>query len=179
VNTTYINKNKWFWAWQDEKEEAWLSEMAREGLHLEAVSLGRYKFQKGEPADYVYRLDYQSLRSKDKESYLQLFEDTGWEHVGEMSGWRYFRIQAGEGEVPEIFRDAESKMGKYQRVMIYLVIFLPIMLMLVMSMPIADGRYGILSVVAEAFFAVLLLLYSVAMVQLFRRMNQVKGKKGK
>lgn len=176
MNTTYINKNKWFWAWQDEKEEAWLSEMAREGLHLEAVSLGRYKFRKGAPADYVYRLDYQSLRSKDKESYLQLFEDTGWEHVGDMSGWMYFRIKASEGESPEIFSDTESKMGKYQRVMIYLVIFLPIMMIL---RPTTAGRYGPFSVVVEALFAVLFLLYSFAMVMLFRRMNQVKGKKRK
>ena len=109
MNTTYVNKNKWFWVWQDDKEEAWLSEMDREGLHLEAVSLGRYKFRKSEPGNYVYRLDYQSLRSKDKESYLQLFEDAGWEHVGDMNGWMYFRIQADEGESPEIFSDAESK----------------------------------------------------------------------
>ncbi len=176
MNTTYINKNKWFWAWQDDKEEAWLSEMAQEGLHLENVSLGRYKFRKGEPANYVYRLDCQSLRSKDKESYLQLFEDTGWEHVGEMSGWMYFRIKASGGESQEIFSDAESKTGKYQRVMLYLVIFLPIMLML---RPITIGRYGTFSIVVEVLFAVLFVLYSYAMVQLFRRMNQVKGKKGK
>ena len=176
MNTTYIYKNKWFWAWQDDKEEAWLSEMSREGLHLEAVSLGRYKFQKGAPADYVYRLDYQSLRSKDKESYLQLFEDTGWEHVGDMSGWMYFRIQASEGESPEIFSDPESKMGKYQRVMIYLVIFLPIMMIL---RPNIAGRYGTFSAIVEGLFAVLFLLYAYAMIMLFRRMNQVKGKKGK
>jgi hypothetical protein len=25
-----ITKTKWFWAWQDEKEEAWLTEMAHQ-----------------------------------------------------------------------------------------------------------------------------------------------------
>jgi len=174
MDTTYETKHKWFWAWQDEKEEAWLSEKAREGLHLETVSLGSYKFRKGEPANYVYRLDYQAFRSKEKESYLQIFEDAGWELVGEMSGWVYFRIKAGTGESPEIFNDAESKMGKYQRVIMYLVIFLPIMMIL---RPSGVDQYGTFSIIVEALFALLFLLYTFAMVQLFRRMNQLKRKK--
>ena len=49
-----ITKTKWFWAWQDEKEETWLSEMAHQGLHLDDVPFpGRYQFKSGEPADYV------------------------------------------------------------------------------------------------------------------------------
>jgi hypothetical protein len=32
-------KTKWFWTRQDEKEEAWLSEMANQGLHLENIQL--------------------------------------------------------------------------------------------------------------------------------------------
>jgi len=32
-----ISKIKWFWAWQDEKEEAWLSNMARDGWHLKGL----------------------------------------------------------------------------------------------------------------------------------------------
>lgn len=29
-----IRKVKWFWGWADEKEEAWLGEMAQQGWHL-------------------------------------------------------------------------------------------------------------------------------------------------
>ncbi len=36
-----VIKPKWFWAWQDEKEEAWLTAMAREGYHLEDSYLTR------------------------------------------------------------------------------------------------------------------------------------------
>ena len=38
MDKNQIKKTKWFWAWEDEKEEAWLSEMASEGLHLETVT---------------------------------------------------------------------------------------------------------------------------------------------
>jgi len=174
MNPTTIIKNKWFWAWQDEKEEAWLSEMARGGLHLEDIPFpGRYIFQEGVPTNYIYRLDYQSLKSKDKESYLQLFEDAGWEHVGNMGGWVYFRILSNNREAPEIYSDSESKMGKYQKIMIYLVILLPILLG---ARPDIPDQLDSFSIILSTLFTVLLILYAFAMVQLLRRINQLKGK---
>ena len=167
-----VIKRKWFWAWQDEQEEAWLREMSKSGLHLDAVTFpGSYRFFEGEPEDYVYRLDYQALKTKDKDSYLQLFEDAGWEQVGEMGGWVYFRIKSKSGETPEIYSDFESKSGKYQRIITYLAILLPIIFIL---RPDMSGRYGIFSAIVEGIFAVLMLLYAFAMVQLFRRIDQLK-----
>lgn len=169
-----ISKTKWFWAWQDEKEEAWLSEMANQGLHLNDVPLpGNYHFRKGEPANYVYRLDYQSLKAKDEDSYQQLFADAGWEHVGEMGGWVYFRYKVTNGENPEIFSDLESKIGKYQRVMLYLVVFLPIMLLLLNNTSSIDG-YGLFSMILKGLAALLILLYAFGMIQLFIRINKLK-----
>lgn len=167
-------RSKWFWAWNDEKEEAWLSEMAKQGLHLEGIPFpGNYQFRKGDPADYIYRLDYQSLTTKDKDSYLQLFSDAGWENVGEMGGWMYFRYAVTNGDTPEIFSDRESKIGKYQRVMIYLVIFLPIMILLLTNTSSVD-KYGFFSVLLKGLAASLMLLYSFAMIRLFMRINELK-----
>lgn len=169
-----VTKRKWFWAWQDEKEESWLAEMAQQGLLLEDVSLpGSYQFRIGEPANYAYRLDYQSLKTKDKDSYLQLFADAGWEQVGEMGGWMYFRYKITNGEAPEIFSDLESKIGKYQRVMLYLVIFLPIMLLLMNNTSSVDG-YGLFSKIVQGLTALLMLLYAFGMIQLFIRINKLK-----
>jgi len=169
-----VTKTKWFWAWQDEKEEIWLTEMAHQGLHLDNVPFpGRYQFKSGEPADYVYRLDYQSLKTKDKVSYLQLFADAGWENVGEMGGWMYFRYKVTNGEAPEIYSDRESKIGKYQRVMLYLIIFLPIMILLMNNATSADG-YGLFSKILQGLAALLMLLYSFAMIQLIIRISKLK-----
>ena len=175
MNNQFSTITKWFWAWQDEKEEAWLSEMSQNGMHLAEVPFpGRYRFQHGPAQDYVYQLDYQSLSIKsnqDKESYLQLFEDAGWEQVGEMGGWMYFRILSRDDEAPEIFSDLESKQGKYQRVLTYLAVFLPIMLIL---FPSSIDRYGVFSVILQGIFILLIILYASAMIQLFRRINQLK-----
>lgn len=169
-----IKKFKWFWAWQDEKEEAWLGAMAAEGLHLEAISLpGTYHFRQGEPGNYVYRLDFQTLRARDRDDYLQLFEDAGWEHIGDMGGWVYFRHIVNGSEIPEIYSDRESKLIKYQRLIAYLIVFLPMMIILLTHA--SDVlRYGPWMGILVLFIASLMLLYALAMIQIFRRMNQIR-----
>ena len=166
-------KFKWFWAWQDEKEENWLSEMAAKGYHFDQVAFPCfYQFRRGEPAKYIYRLDYQTLKKQDRESYLQLFTDAGWEHVGKMAGWEYFRKAYQDGEAPDIYSDNESKVGKYQRIITYLVIFLPILIIL---KPDSNEHYGPSQVIIQGLFLILFLIYSYAVIQLARRIKQLKN----
>ena len=178
MSKNIVKKFKIFWAWQDEKEEIWLSEMDKQGFHLEKISLpGWYKFSIGESRKFIYRLDFQSLRSKDRESYLQLFADSGWEHVGNMSSWEYFRREVQPGDTPDIYSDVESKTGKYRRVMIYLSILLPIMIVL---KPDGSDRYGpflyFFYYILEGFYILLILFFSYSIIQLFRRINQLNKK---
>lgn len=171
-----IKKFKWFWAWQDDKEETWLSDMAGQGYHLKSISLpGQYTFHKGDPGNYVYRLDFQTMRTKDRDSYLQLFADAGWEHIGDMGGWVYFRHLVNGNEIPEIYSDLDSKIGKYYRLLACLIVFLPIMIILLprVSDTLHYGPFmGILAVLSAG----LMLLYSLAIIQIFRRMNQLRSK---
>jgi len=109
-----------FFVWEDEREAAWLEEMAREGWHLESVGLCRYCFRKGEPAEIRYRLDYPSPQGFDEREYRTLFKDAGWEHCGELLGWHYFRTPVQGTETPEIFSDAESRNEKYKRLQTFL-----------------------------------------------------------
>ena len=171
-----IQKFKWFWAWQDEKEEAWLAEMAQQGFHLEKIELpGQYTFRQGKPGNYVYRLDFQTLRSKDRDSYLQLFADAGWEHIGDMGGWVYFRHKVTDSEIPEIYSDLDSKIGKYHRLLAYLIIFLPIMIIVLPN--VSDTlKYGPFMGILVVLSTGLMLLYSLAMILIFRRMAQLRAK---
>jgi len=48
----------------------------------------------------------------------RLVQDAGWEHLGNMSAWKYFsRKEAGIDDTAEIFTDFESKISKYRRVL--------------------------------------------------------------
>ena len=163
-----ITKLKWFWTWQDEKEETWLRQQSQQGWHLSALALPCfYTFTAGEKQDIVYRLDYQIFKKKeDKQAYLQLFRDTGWEYVGEMSNWQYFRKPAQEGEAQEIFSDVESKIQKYQHLIGLMVIFLPI---LVVLRPDIQNSTGV-----GIFYLGLMILYIYSMLRLIFRIGRLK-----
>lgn len=174
METTTQRKFKWFWAWQDDKEEAWLGEMARHGWHLVRPEVpGFYTFQAGAPGDYAYRLDYQSDPKLDKQEYVGLFSDAGWEHLGTMGGWHYFRKAVRPGETAEIYTDSESKIAKYRRLMFYLVTLLPVLIMFLIIVP--DREMNIFMGILTLIYAGFMGLYAAAMIMLLRRINQLKN----
>ncbi|MBI5293994.1 MAG: DUF2812 domain-containing protein [Chloroflexi bacterium] len=170
---TTLKLFRWFWAWDDEKEEAWLRGMAQKGWHFKSVSLpGNYTFEQGEPGDFVYRLDY-FTEKKDILNYLQIFQDAGWEYMGEMNGWQYFRKHAVAGEELDIYSDNESKAKKYQRILFILVAILPILMINVINLNKMTDSF------AQAltfFFFVFLIFYSYAIVKLGLRVTALKRK---
>jgi len=114
MNETIIRKRKLFFSWQDEKQEAWLGEMSRLGMHLkEPGFFGSFLFVKGPAREYSYRLDYN--QNKQPDDYIQLIQDAGWEYLGTHGGWHYWRKETQGGQNPELFTDPESKIQKYQR----------------------------------------------------------------
>ncbi|MCX6558419.1 MAG: DUF2812 domain-containing protein [Candidatus Aminicenantes bacterium] len=123
-----MTKFKWFWAWDDDKEEKWLEDMSQNGWHLENPGLPCvYHFIKGEPRDYSYRLDFRTGSFKSLQEYLQICRDAGWEMLGRMSSWYYFRKECRGGQKPEFFSDKDSKVQKYRRLTLFMVIFIPIL----------------------------------------------------
>ena len=173
MDTIIQRKFKWFWPWQDQQEEEWLRKMARSGLHLRTSDgIGRYTFEKATPADVVYRLDYNGSLQKDKEHYLQIFRDDGWEYAGEMNGWQYFRKPAGSERPAEIFTDAESKIQKYQRYLNTTFFWLPVCMMSIAFLNF-DERPE-LSAIILGVFSLILLFFSVIAVKVYRRMDQLK-----
>jgi len=176
METTTITKFKWFWAWQDEAEENWLEKMSQSGYHLSSVSIpGVYTFSVAEPRNYVYRLDYRTFRKKDKGEYLQLFQDAGWEHIGEMSAWQYFRKEAKPTERAEIFTDVESKIAKYKRVLTYLGFFYFILMMLIFTQRVlSSDSYPWWGSIPQIIIFVVLLLFTYAIIKLSIRIRHLR-----
>jgi len=167
---------KWFWAWQDEAEEAWLRKMAQQGWHLAEVGIfGVYSFAAGEPRDSIYRLDFQSPPKKELSNYLQLFRDAGWEHIGSMASWQYFRKPVQDGEEAEIFTDAASKIAKYRRVIMFLLITgFPLLWMVGDRSTAWQGVRLSLDVALRAFGFIILVIYVFSFVNLARRIRQLR-----
>ncbi|MBN2399125.1 MAG: DUF2812 domain-containing protein [Candidatus Aminicenantes bacterium] len=168
-----MTKFKWFWAWDDDKEEKWLEAMSQNGWHLENPGFPCiYQFIQGEPRQYSYRLDFRTGSCKNLQDYLQICRDAGWEMLGRMASWYYFRKECHGGEKPEFFSDTDSKIQKYRRLLIFLSIFLPI---LINGMRMAFKREGSWIFSSFGFFYVfLLLIFIYAIIRLLRRIKQLK-----
>ena len=168
-----LKKFRWFWAWDDEKEEAWLRAMAKEGWHFRQVEFpGRYVFAQGAFRDDVYRLDF-FIDSKKKAEYLQLFQDAGWEYAGEYGSCQYFRKAAAPGEDPQIYTDNASKAAKYGRLMVFLVVFSPIWFIGLNRA--SQSKEPVLQALTFIGF-LFMLLYIYAMLKLIKRVSRLTKK---
>ena len=176
---TTLHKLKWFWPWQDDAEEVWLRSMSQQGWRLVKIGLiGYYTFQAGQPADYVYRLDYQTQAKKEAPDYLLLFQDAGWEHVGEMSAWQYWRKDVQDGKVPEIFTDNESKVRKYQRLLAFSTISIPLFIFFMIDFTHTrpHAMFPVLENILYAIFFVLFMSFFFSMFMILRRISELKRK---
>lgn len=102
-----------------EKEEEFLRSKHKEGYKFVKVTIpGIYYFEKCEPEDVVYRLDFYPLPLKEKRNYLLMFEDYGWEYMQDMNEFSYFRKSAKNVNEDEthIFSDNESKLDMLKRI---------------------------------------------------------------
>jgi hypothetical protein len=171
-----VTKFKWFWSWQDDKQEAWLEAMSREGLHLQTIkAFGRYVFELGEPRKYTYRLDFDKTSGKDSD-YFRLIQEAGWERVAEVAGWQYWRKETSEGRTPEIFTDTESKIRKYRRLIIGLSSPGPALFVIVLGMfKRFPGRHPQWFVILTISLFVATMLFSAAnIVMISLRINGLK-----
>lgn len=102
-----------------EKEETFLREKHNAGYKLVKVALpGFYYFEKCEPEDVVYRLDFNPQTSSERDSYLQMYKDYGWEYMQDLNEYSYFRKSARDLDAAdtEIFSDNESRLDMLKRI---------------------------------------------------------------
>ena len=150
-----------------EKEEEYLQKRHQEGWKFVNVTLpGFYHFQKCEPENVVYQLDYNQEGLKKKDEYVQMFKDCGWEYIQEFGGYTYFRKPAFAmiGE-EKIFCDIESRLDMMRRMFTgrYLPLLIILLLVILPNLPSffrdADNDGPILLI----FFSVLLIAYAYVM----------------
>lgn len=109
---------KYFTIMEYEEEQEYLRKMQKDGWQFKSVIFpGIYTFEKCEPMDVVYQLDYNKEGLENKLEYVQMFEDCGWEYIYDYVGYSYFRKPVSEMKnEEEIFNDQSSKMDMLQRV---------------------------------------------------------------
>jgi len=109
-----------------DREALYLRKMHAEGWKLRKVSYSillfavKYTFDKCQPEQVSYQLDFYPMKKSERASYLQLFKDCGWEHITDFNGFSYFRkLHSGiESDAEfEIYNDAAGKIAMVKRIL--------------------------------------------------------------
>jgi hypothetical protein len=167
----------WFWAWNSDREELWLGRMARKGWRLVAPRAIFYRFERAEPAEVVFRLDWRNPKKAERDEYLSLFRDAGWEHAGEIGGWHYFRTPAGDGPPPEIHTDRESRMEMYRRLLGFLAIILAAVWVPFLANIGRRPPYGGFWPAIRVFQGIILLIWIYALIRIGLKIRSLKKDK--
>ncbi len=109
---------KFFTVAEYEQEQEYLRKQNKLGWKLINVKgIGCYIFEKCEPEDVVYQLDYNQDSKDDMGEYIQMFRDCGWEYLCDYVGYSYFRKPISKMQKEEeIFNDNHSKLDMIDRV---------------------------------------------------------------
>jgi hypothetical protein len=160
---------KWrlFFVWEEDKEERWLEEMASQGWHLIHGGL-RFVFERGEPAQIRYRLDYRRRFPQGEGEYFTMYRDAGWEHICDFKQWHYFRSPAATG-APDIYTDIESRVEMYRQIQRALVIVLGVNVMLISTI-LRHSTPWIMPLLAA-----IMLLLTYGVVRLRLRINNLRA----
>ena len=169
---------KYFTIFDYEKEQDYLRQMHQSGWRFVKVSgLGMYHFEKCQPQDVVYQLDYNQEGLANKEEYVKMFSDCGWEYIQDFVGYSYFRkAVSDEGLTEEIFCDEQSRQQMMERVLkgrmtpvlgIFCAVLFP---QFVLSLTVYHNY------VLAAVLGGILALYTAVFVKCARKLKQHKGK---
>ena len=109
-----------------EREALYFREMHAKGWKLRKVSYSillfvvKYTFEKCQPEQVSYQLDFYPMEKSERASYLQLFKDCGWEHITDFNSFSYFRKAHSEIESAaefEIYNDTTNKLDMVNRIL--------------------------------------------------------------
>ena len=168
-----------------EREALYFREMHAKGWKLRKVSYSillfvvKYTFEKCQPEQVSYQLDFYPMEKSERASYLQLFKDCGWEHITDFNGFSYFRkLHSGiESDAEfEIYNDAAGKLAMVKRILTWRM--LPILLLFLALLPVfskfVSGGSSFSWVVFLIFIIdwILLIVFAIQISYIFWRLSQ-------
>ena len=109
---------KLFTIMEFEEEGAYLRQQQKKGWKLTGIRFpGIYFFERCDPMDVIYQLDYNKEGRDHKANYVQMFADCGWEYLFDYVGYSYFRKKATEmNENESIYCDDLSRLEMVERI---------------------------------------------------------------
>ena len=170
---------RYFSIFNHEKEQEYLQEQHRHGWKfLKVTGFGVYHFEECQPEDVIYQLDYNQEGSAQKEAYIQMFADCGWEYIQEYAGYSYFRKPAANmADEEEIFCDESSRLAMLERVykgkLLPMLVVFNACLIPQFILNLANGRY-FLAALMGGIVAIYIIIFAYSAAHYYRKKNKEK-----
>ena len=176
-----------------DREAFYLREMHAQGWKLRKVSYSillfavKYTFEKCQPEQVSYQLDFYPMKKSERASYLQLFKDCGWKHITDFNGFSYFRKAHFEIESDaefEIYNDATGKLDMVNRilrlrllpVLFFLSMLIPLFLKLLNERDVFSGLVFLLAIIDCVLLLALVVQISYIFWRLFQKWKELSDK---
>src|SRR5699024_9138033 len=98
-------------AFSENKDMEKLRKYSLKGWHVRDFKFMGYTLEKGVSSDYVYSVDYRSLKAEEEEEYFDFFSSAGWSHVASEADIHLFRASPG---TKPIYTDRDTRIEKYK-----------------------------------------------------------------
>ncbi|MFS8952919.1 DUF2812 domain-containing protein [Streptococcus oralis subsp. tigurinus] len=176
-----------------DREALYFREMHAKGWKLRKVSYSillfavKYTFEKCQPEQVSYQLDFYPMKTSERTSYLQLFKDCGWEHITDFNSFSYFRKAHSEIESDaefEIYNDATGKLDMVHRilrlrllpVLFFLSMLIPLFLKLLSERDVFSGLVFLITIIDCVLLLVLVVQISYIFWRLFQKWKELSDK---
>ena len=97
-------------AFSEERDMEKLRRSSLKGWHVRDFKFMGYTLEKGESTDYIYSVDYRSLK-EDEEEYFDFFASAGWSHITSQGDIHLFRAHPN---TTPIYSDRDTSGVKYE-----------------------------------------------------------------
>jgi len=126
----------WF-AWNPEKIEQYLEDMALKGWRVERVSCSQmyFRFIRNSSRKVSVCVDY---RVKPSHEYLSLLDDDGWELINQRAGWMLW-CKPYTDEKPQLFTDYQSLIDRNQKIVFFITLSLASQFPMILSNAIGEA----------------------------------------
>lgn len=99
-----------------DKETKWINEMAANGYALKKFFAGFYSFEKCEPGEYVYQIDFGSKMYSVSDDYREFMAENNIEIVCLWGYWIILRKRASDGTFV-LYTDVDSSIEHYTKIL--------------------------------------------------------------
>ena len=96
-------------------ETKWLNQMVEEGWALKSFFAGFYTFEKCEPGEYTYQIDFGDKFGSVTDDYREFMEETGVEIVQTWGFWVILRKKTADGPFV-LYTDVDSQITHYTKI---------------------------------------------------------------